>query len=78
MPITIPPLDERRYQQLLNEVLARIPAHTPEWTNTGPSDALNVDITDTLARWMGVPDVELETMFPNLVNFSPDTLGFLP
>ena len=38
MPITIPPLDERRYQQLLNEVLARIPAHTPEWTNTGPSD----------------------------------------
>lgn len=32
----------------------------------------------TLARWMGVPDVELETMFPNLVNFSPDTLGFLP
>ena len=38
MPISIPPLDERRYQQLLNEVLARIPAHTPEWTNTGPSD----------------------------------------
>lgn len=38
MPITIPPLDQRRYQQLLNEVLARIPAHTPEWTNTGPSD----------------------------------------
>ncbi|MBL0030516.1 MAG: DUF1501 domain-containing protein, partial [Rhodanobacteraceae bacterium] len=32
----------------------------------------------TLARWMGVPDIDLEQVFPNLANFSPDTLGFLP
>jgi len=32
----------------------------------------------TLARWMGVPDIDLEQVFPNLVNFSPDTLPFLP
>lgn len=38
MPLTLPPLDPRRYQQLLNDMLARIPVHTPEWTNSGPSD----------------------------------------
>ncbi len=32
----------------------------------------------TLARWMGVPDIDLEQVFPNLANFSPDTLPFLP
>ena len=32
----------------------------------------------TLARWMGVPDVDLEQVFPNLANFAPDTLPFLP
>jgi hypothetical protein len=31
-------VDNRRYQDLLNEALARIPVHTPEWTNFGPSD----------------------------------------
>jgi hypothetical protein len=38
MPLEIPTLDNRRYEDLLNEVLARIPVHTPEWTNYGPSD----------------------------------------
>jgi len=33
-----PAVDNRRYQDLLNEALARIPVHTPEWTNYGPSD----------------------------------------
>jgi uncharacterized protein (DUF1501 family) len=32
----------------------------------------------TLARWMGVPDIDLEQVFPNLANFAPDTLPFLP
>jgi uncharacterized protein (DUF1501 family) len=32
----------------------------------------------TLARWMGVPDIDLEQVFPNLANFAPDTLSFLP
>jgi uncharacterized protein (DUF1501 family) len=32
----------------------------------------------TLARWMGVPAIDLEQVFPNLANFDPDTLPFLP
>lgn len=38
MPLTIPTIDDRRYQQLLDEALARIPVHTPEWTNFNRSD----------------------------------------
>ncbi len=38
MPLDGPSLDNRRYQDLLNEALARIPVHTPEWTNYQPSD----------------------------------------
>lgn len=38
MPLTIPTLDNRRYQDLLNEALARIPVHNPEWTNFNQSD----------------------------------------
>lgn len=38
MPLQIPTLDDRRYQQLLDEALARIPVHTPEWTNFNKSD----------------------------------------
>ncbi len=32
MPITPPRLDDRRYQDLVEELLARVPAHTPEWS----------------------------------------------
>ena len=32
MPITPPRLDDRRYADLVDELLARVPAHTPEWT----------------------------------------------
>jgi hypothetical protein len=38
MPLKIPSLDDRRYQQLVEESLARIPTTTPEWTNFNPSD----------------------------------------
>lgn len=38
MPLTIPTIDDRRYQQLLDAALARIPVHTPEWTNFNRSD----------------------------------------
>ena len=38
MPITIPNLDNRRYQELVQETLARVPVHTPEWTNFNKSD----------------------------------------
>src|SRR5207237_6157121 len=38
MPLTIPTLDDRKYQDLLTEALARIPVHNPEWTNFNESD----------------------------------------
>jgi Baseplate J-like protein len=38
MALKIPSIDDRRYQELLDEALSRIPIHTPEWTNFGPSD----------------------------------------
>ncbi|MDQ1525026.1 MAG: hypothetical protein QOE47_2950 [Pyrinomonadaceae bacterium] len=38
MPLQIPNLDDRRYQELLDEALARVPVHNPEWTNFNKSD----------------------------------------
>jgi hypothetical protein len=33
MPLQLPVLDDRNYEQLLEDAKRRIPAHTPEWTN---------------------------------------------
>ncbi|MEP6708050.1 MAG: baseplate J/gp47 family protein, partial [Pyrinomonadaceae bacterium] len=38
MPLLLPSIDDRRYQELLNEALARIPVHNREWTNFNKSD----------------------------------------
>ncbi|MFN2441756.1 MAG: baseplate J/gp47 family protein [Thermoanaerobaculia bacterium] len=38
MPLTLPKIDDRRYDDLVSEALARIPVHTPEWTNFNRSD----------------------------------------
>ncbi len=38
MPIPVPNLDDRSYQDLVDELVARIPAHTPEWTNPQAGD----------------------------------------
>ncbi|HED35832.1 MAG TPA: hypothetical protein ENJ08_16685 [Gammaproteobacteria bacterium] len=38
MPLTEPVFDSRSYREILNEALARIPAHNPEWTNFNDSD----------------------------------------
>jgi hypothetical protein len=38
MPITIPTIDDRRYQQIVDEAIARIPVYTPEYTNFNRSD----------------------------------------
>lgn len=38
MPLAPPPLDDRRYDDLRAELLARIPAHTPEWTQPQVGD----------------------------------------
>jgi hypothetical protein len=38
MPLPVPLLDDRRFDDLVAELLARIPAHTPEWTNPRVGD----------------------------------------
>ncbi|HVH46010.1 MAG TPA: hypothetical protein VM925_26860 [Labilithrix sp.] len=54
MPIRPPALDDRRFDDLVDEVLARIPGHTPEWTNPRLGDPgrtlveLFAWLTDTL------------------------------
>lgn len=38
MPVEVPNLSDQSYQDLVNNTLARIPVHTPEWTNFNHSD----------------------------------------
>jgi predicted phage baseplate assembly protein len=38
MPLPVPATDNRRYQALVDELVARVPSHTPEWTNFTESD----------------------------------------
>jgi hypothetical protein len=38
MPLPAPLLDTRDYRALVDETLARVPVHTPEWTNFNSSD----------------------------------------
>src|SRR5436305_9684053 len=54
MPIRPPALDDRNFDDLVAEALARIPAHTPEWTSPRMGDPgrtlieLFAWLTDTL------------------------------
>ncbi|WP_287325457.1 hypothetical protein [Okeania sp. SIO1F9] len=38
MPIELPNLDDRTYDDLVQEALSMIPTYAPEWTNHNPSD----------------------------------------
>src|ERR1700750_942273 len=38
MPLQLPNLDDRRYNDLVGEALMLIPAYAPQWTNHNPSD----------------------------------------
>ena len=35
MPLKPPVIDNRRYQDLVDEALARVAVHSPEWTQLG-------------------------------------------
>ncbi|WP_437310848.1 putative baseplate assembly protein [Sorangium sp. So ce388] len=54
MPIVPPRLDDRSFDDLVDELVARIPAHAPEWTHARPGDPgralleLFAWLTDTL------------------------------
>jgi predicted phage baseplate assembly protein len=51
MPIRPPALDDRTYPDLVTELVARIPAHTPEWTNPRAGDPGRTLIE--LFAWLG-------------------------
>ncbi|WP_374401672.1 baseplate J/gp47 family protein [Niveibacterium sp.] len=38
MPIELPKLDDRAFRDIADEAIARIPSHTPEWTNFNEAD----------------------------------------
>jgi hypothetical protein len=38
MPLQLPNLDDRTYDDLVQEAIALIPTYTPDWTNHNPSD----------------------------------------
>src|SRR5213082_311666 len=38
MPLPVPILDDRSYQQLRDELIRRIPVYAPEWTDHNASD----------------------------------------
>ncbi|MGH7930519.1 MAG: baseplate J/gp47 family protein, partial [Candidatus Binatia bacterium] len=38
MPLNIPNLDDRNYNDLVEEALSMLPRYAPEWTNYNPSD----------------------------------------
>src|SRR5688572_12246055 len=38
MPLPVPTIDDRRYKDLVDELVSRIPVHTPEWTNFNAAD----------------------------------------
>lgn len=51
MPLVPPSLDDRRFDDLVEDLLARIPAHTPEWTNPRLGDPGRTLIE--LFAWLG-------------------------
>lgn len=51
MPIRPPALDDRSYDDLVAELVARIPAHTPEWTHPRAGDPGRTLIE--LFAWLG-------------------------
>src|SRR5258708_25469219 len=51
MPIRPPSLDDRSFDDLVAELVARIPAHTPEWTNPRLGDPGRTLIE--LFAWLG-------------------------
>jgi hypothetical protein len=49
MPLQVPILDDRNFEQLLQEAQARIPPYTPEWTNYGIESDPGITIVELFA-----------------------------
>lgn len=74
MPISLPNLDDRRYADLVEEALALIPVHAPEWTNHNASDPgitlveLFAYLTEMLIYRLNRVTVENKVAFLNLID----------
>jgi len=62
MPIRRPDTDTRGYQQLFDEALRRLPAHSPQWTDINQSD----------------PGVTLVQLFAWIADTLGDRFGRIP
>jgi len=49
MPLQLPSLDDRNFEQLMLEAQARIPGYTPEWTNHGIESDPGITIVELFA-----------------------------
>jgi hypothetical protein len=76
MPMMLPNLDDRRYADLVEEALAMIPIHAPEWTNHNASDPgimlveLFAYLTEMLIYRLNRVTVENVVAFLNLIDAS--------
>lgn len=77
MSLRPPRLDDRRYEDLRDDLLRRIPVHTPEWTDHNPGDPgitlleLFADLGETLLeRFNRVPEAA-RLAFLELLGLSP-------
>src|SRR5258706_14898886 len=74
MPMMLPNLDDRRYEDLVEEALALIPVHAPEWTNHNASDPgitlveLFAYLTEMLIYRLNRITVENRVAFLNLID----------
>ena len=60
MPLPVPLLDDRRTDDLVAELLARIPGHAPEWTNPRVGDpGRSLFHTVALAAFLNRKEVQL-------------------
>ena len=42
MPLQVPSIDDRRHADLVRDTLARVPVHTPEWTNLSELSLIHI------------------------------------
>jgi predicted phage baseplate assembly protein len=74
MPLPIPNLDDRRFDDLVAEATARIEAHTPEWSNVAPGDpgAALIDLfawlTETILYRQNLIPLRQRRAFMNLLS----------
>ncbi|GJL74441.1 baseplate J/gp47 family protein [Nitrosomonas sp.] len=76
MPIQIPNLDDRNYDDLVKEVISLIPRYAPTWTNYNPSDP-GITLIELLAYFTEMHIYRLDRVGrENKINFLRLLLGF--